>query len=258
MVRRVALARGWKWSTTSKALATIQGALLNLPLYTNQLEGIAVAEWPEWRAATKTARRYEHEVPPEAAPPVTQRETEAARRHLHGSHEARLYLGMMWSFAARAADIGSLAAGDVTLGAERSDGTTDVSLTIRRGKGAKFRGPYPIASRLRREDASELRKILAARHPRQRLFANATSMRNLVRAALRKESPLSALSSVRKGAARHLAAMNIPEDELQRLTGHTRPDTLRRYLGYGHQLTREAVAAQANAALTLRELTTSA
>ncbi|KAH9597471.1 hypothetical protein LSM04_008599 [Trypanosoma melophagium] len=46
LVRRAAVARGWKWTTISKALALIKGALLNLPLYSNQRESIDVSRNP--------------------------------------------------------------------------------------------------------------------------------------------------------------------------------------------------------------------
>ncbi|ORC90013.1 TATE DNA Transposon [Trypanosoma theileri] len=46
LVRRAAVARGWKWTTICKALALIKGALLNLPLYTNQRESIDISRNP--------------------------------------------------------------------------------------------------------------------------------------------------------------------------------------------------------------------
>lgn len=57
----MAKARNWKWSTTNKALAAIAGALRNLPLYTNQTQGVVINKVPEWKAAVKACKRLERE-----------------------------------------------------------------------------------------------------------------------------------------------------------------------------------------------------
>ncbi|ORC90012.1 TATE DNA Transposon [Trypanosoma theileri] len=168
---------------------------------------------------------------------------------------AALFLMMMWCSAARAGDIGSLHAADVrvepvTGGAKNM---ARLTMTMRYGKGARFRGTYPVGAVIPREDASFLRHLLCQRLPHQRLFQDVTELRNRVRQALRSENPLSALPSVRKGATRHLAAQGMSEEHLMRMTGHTGIDTLRRYLGYGLQMTREAEHAQDNAARALLE-----
>ncbi|KAG5472330.1 hypothetical protein LSCM1_03729 [Leishmania martiniquensis] len=134
-----------------------------------------------------------------------------------------------------------------TLG-ELADGP---SITIRYGKGERFRGPYAIGTRLQREDAALLLKLVKSRGPTQRLFADVTSLRD----QLRRVNPAAALPSIRKGAARYLAANGVSEADLMRITGHTRADTLKRYLGYGLQPTKEAVATQESAAQVLLGLT---
>lgn len=253
LVRRMALARKWRWSTISRTLQMIHGALINLPLYTNELEGIDLSTSPEWRAACSAARRFEREEEPSPPPPATQEEVVQAYKHLASTPEAAVYLSMLWSFAARAGDIGSLHGRDVTIGQDRGDGTVGVALTMKRGKGARFRGPYPLASTLRRQDAAVLHKLVAARKPDERVFANLDGIRTYVRTALKRVNPHLTISSIRKGAARHLAQKKVPEEEIQRLTGHSRMDTLRRYLGYGLHLTKEAVMAQDSVGRALLE-----
>lgn len=252
LVRRMATARNWKWSTWAKSLAAISGALANLPLYTNQGSPVDVTQSPEWRAAAAAAHRFERECVPEPPEPIRIDQYLAARRSLATtSPVASLYLGMMWSFAARAGDISNLQARDVTFSAQKEDGSYPVSLTVRRGKAAKMRGPYPLGTLMTAEDASLLHSLVVEKTNRGRLFPD-NAVRELVRAALKAVSPGSALPSVRKGALRHITEMGVPEDQIMRLSGHTRADTLRRYLGYGLHLTWEAVVAQANAGEALQ------
>jgi integrase len=91
-----------------------------------------------------------------------------------------------------------------------------VAMTIRKGKGARFRGPYGVASAVSKEN--------------------------------REKSAPQWVPSIRKGAARHLAAAGVPETDIARLMGHSRLDTLRRYLGYSKHLTTDAIKAQKGAA----------
>lgn len=253
LVRRQASARGWKWSTTAKVISAISAALLNLPLYTNQTEGVDVMKCPEWRAASQAAHRFERESVPNPPPEVTLEQYQSARKVLGTKFPvARLFMGMMWCFAARAGDITSLQGRDINFSRPLENGTVPVSLTIRRGKAAKMRGPYPVASVLLLEDASLLKKLITEVGPYARIFCS-TQLREQVRGALHQLSPEAALPSLRKGAVRHLADMGIPESELMRMTGHTREDTLRRYLGYGLHLTKEGAVAQVNAGLALQQ-----
>ncbi len=239
LVRRTAAARNHKWSTIARALASIRGALLALPLYTAEPLPIDVGQHPEWRAATATCRRMDNETPPAPPPPITKDQYALARKHLRTEPQAEAFLALMWSFAARAADVAGLNAGDVVL-----ESRGRVAATMRRGKGAKFRGPYPVASTASQEDLALFRRVLAPRRHAERMFAGVPAIRRAITQALTKVLPGSALPSVRKGAARHLVTSGAPEEEVARLTGHTRLDTLRRYLGYAEVLTAEARAAQ--------------
>ncbi|KAG5480617.1 hypothetical protein LSCM1_06321 [Leishmania martiniquensis] len=253
LIVRAARARNWQWSTISKALASVKGALLNLPLYTNQADGYDLSTSPEFRAAATAARRFERESETHPPAPLRVEEMRRAYKELCRTHpRAALFLKLAWHCAARAGDLGTLLTKDVHISTlSESSPTVSVSITIRYGKGARFRGPYAIGTRLQREDAALLLKLVRSRGPTQRLFADVTSLRDQLRAALRRVNPAAALPSIRKGAARYLAANGVSEAGLMRITGHTRADTLKRYLGYGLQQTKEAVAVQESAAQVL-------
>lgn len=250
-VRREALSAGWKPPTIDKELSAMAGALRDLPLYTTERRGYLLRQDPEWVAATVTMKRMVREHVTDPPAPVTWEQYCSALRSLQGKNPlAALFLAMTWAMAARAGDVATLRAQDVRLdGKVRSDGTYGFGVTQRFGKGTKFRGTYGPASTLQPENARELQRLLNQRSPKAKLFPNVESLKDLVRAALKIENRQAALPSVRKGAIRHLAAMGVPEADLMRLTGHTRLETLHRYLGYGLPQTREAVTAQDNAAL---------
>ncbi|RNF02939.1 uncharacterized protein Tco025E_08323 [Trypanosoma conorhini] len=241
LVREMAVKRRWKWATVAKSLAAISGALRDLPLYSNQTRGIELMRYPEWRAAMKAAQRFERESTASPPAPVTVTEFVRARSELLRRHPmAALFLTLMWRFAARAGDISSLLCADVATTAPDANpderNLFEVSLAMRRGKGARFRrSSYTVASTLRRTDVSLLRQLIGYRRPSQRLFNRslANECRDAIRAALRRQNRNTALPSVRKGAVRFLAAKGMSTEELMAITGHTRIETLRRYLGFG-------------------------
>lgn len=323
LAMRLHKARQLKWSTTAKSLSAICGALKHLDMYTTTAVTVDLMQFPEFESAINTAHRYERQEEKNPPAPVNQAQYKTAWHQLDTvSPVARVYLGLMWAFAARPSDIASIRCKDVILGQalcknnannsststaavpeapteiltptssataataaeaglrhgnstpavsvttrtqqgrnedEHQQGTqaaaraslVDITVTMYENKGARFRGPYPVASQVGREDASVLQQLLQQRRPDQRLFAHADRCGTRIRAALRDVNPQAALPSVRKGAARHMAASGVPEEQIMRLTGHTKADTLRRYLGYGLQLTKEAETARANAARAL-------
>ncbi|KAK7199369.1 Phage integrase family [Novymonas esmeraldas] len=275
LILATARARRWKWATTAKAFAGVAGSLRNLPLYSTHRRGIRLQDDPEWRNAFGTVQRYTKESVPDAPPFVTLREARAVLARLKGGHaRAALFLAMMWGFAARAGDISTLRCKDVTIfqdtttPSETHSGDTGgtaasvlladgapgvrVCLTVRRGKGTKKRGPYPIPSVLTRELAATLQQMLTQRRPAEELFAPyKKELRKVVAFELGKEKRGAQLPSVRKGALRCMADAGVPIKDLMTLSGHTKHATLLRYLGYGQQPTVEDEAARANASRAL-------
>lgn len=251
-VRWIAVKRRWKWATYAKNLSTIEAALESLPLYTNQKKGISLKDCPEWKENLAGAQLKEHESEAEPPEPVTIGDFEAIRQSLELQHPTEaLFLTLMWMFAARPADISRLRVRDITFQSQDKNGNVPIQLTIREGKAVKFRGPYPVSSILPIKYASLLQQMMKEKERRARIFHNPDEIRARVLAEVQKKVPKSTLSSLRKGAAMHLAKQGVPEEELMRLTGHTQLKTLRKYLQYGLQPTAEDVAAQGNASLLL-------
>eukprot|EP00796_Vickermania_ingenoplastis_P011276 gene11276-biopygen7754 len=156
---------------------------------------------------------------------------------------------MLWMFAARPADITRLRVRSIAFSEPDANRNIPTQITIREGKGAKFRGPYPVASVLLPQQATVLQHLMQDKLGSQLIFKNAAEVREQTLRVVHKVCPDATLQSLRKGAVLHLAHKGVPEDQLMRITGHTQVNTLRKYLGYGRQLTAEGVAAQANAGL---------
>lgn len=119
------------------------------------------------------------------------------------SPPAALFLAMMWTFSARATDIATLRANDVVNMKVMPDKYVKVTLTIRRGKGTKFRGTYGTSSTLTKQKGSLLVKILSNRRLNLLLFANVNELQTMIAFALKKVNPKLQLASVRKGSIRY-------------------------------------------------------
>jgi len=105
LIHRAARMRNWKASTIVSKFATMHGALANLPLYTDQTRPINLKESPEWTAAYGRWHQVMASEIPHPPPHATYDQVQRAARELYDSPPARLFLRMMWSFAARPGDI---------------------------------------------------------------------------------------------------------------------------------------------------------
>eukprot|EP00796_Vickermania_ingenoplastis_P001890 gene1890-biopygen1567 len=257
LVRRQASAHDWKWSTTARHMATLQAALLHLPMYTNVSEAVNLMESAEWRQAIAAARRFEKESIAQPPDPVTATQIQRALRLLRGDPEPQACLHLMWVCAARVGDILKARVNALAWGTPVNDELQRFTLTIREGKRARFRGPYSIPSVLPRARAAQLQTIMSRRSPNERIFMDHLRIRTAMRTAIQQQvNPQATLASVRKGATRQMAEEGVPLPDMMRITGHTREDTLRRYLGYGLHPTVEDARAQASVApaLHLRDI----
>lgn len=241
MVRRLAVTRKWTWSTVDKNLSHIAGALRDLPLYTTEPHQVLLTDDPEWVAATKATRRLLRESDVTPAVPATADQIRDARRTLRTQFpRADLFLQLMWLSAARSGDITTLQCRDVSMSAAPTPaGEHTVTLAMRRGKGARFRGPYEVTVQLGKAESALLWSLLQNRPRRGKVFDPGDEIPKRVRAALRELNPDAAMASVRRGAVQHLAARGVPEEVLMSMTGHRRQETLQRYLGGGVRVTRE-------------------
>lgn len=246
LIRCMGAARHWKWSTMARHYASVQAALLQLPLYTNQTVAIDLAKEPEWRQAISGARRFERETERDPPDPLTLEEYNEVHASLRDYPAAQALLVMMWACAARPGDVTQLLVKDIHFAEEIPPDSIRMQVTIRRGKGACFRGPYTIPTVLSGRDAILVRSVMAERPEAGRLFPDDIPLRTRVREAIKAVNSAAALPSLRKGATRRLAAQGLPEAMLMRITGHMRLQTLRQYLGFGQQATAEDVAVQYN------------
>lgn len=281
MLNKDAVAKKYSWTTYVRKLSIIQSALRNLPLYTNQPQEVDLSKAAVWRSACQFARKMMRQAETQPPQPLTWESLVVVQRELRRkSPAAALYVTLMWCTAARAVDIERLQIRDVLFtqpapeatpqdsvvaeqATERTDltrvaeelGAEMVNITVhmKRGKGAHFRGPYTVFTALPRQEAAVLAELLATRRSALRLFPHIAQLRTEALGVICRVQPGAEMPSVRKGSIRFLAEKGLTQEELMRLTGHTRLETLLRYLGDGRRPTREEGERQARVARALRQ-----
>ncbi len=244
LVRRMAVAKAWSITTVRKTLTTIRGALLALPMYTREAEGWDIADNPEWRAAQAAVGKLTNATPSNPPPAMSYAEYQAVCKGI-SDPLVLLFVQLMWALAGRPGDVAGLKAENIMLGTQAKrkggedteDTVVPITVTIRVGKGARFRGPYPVSSTITKSTAETITKLLNQMEPGQRIFPDAQAMKKAAKAAIEHADSRLKLPSVRKGAARHLAAGGMSLAELATVLGHTRTSTTVIYLGYGAHTT---------------------
>lgn len=227
-ISQLRLSRNWKWSTTLKAAASTQGALSLLPLYKAGAIPITLTRYPVWRQGIRTFQRACKEEKPNQPTPATKHQilsivgryyTELKRPDI----ASVLLLG--WLTAARLGCVLQLAREDVVFNHDSS-----VSVTFRRGKGVRVRGPYTVhATHLPEKLLTDLRAHVEQRHTK--LFPRHLTG-DILRVAIKRFFPNLEQRSLRRGALQAMAAAGVSEETLMRYSGHTRLQTLHRYLSW--------------------------
>lgn len=271
MVNRDAVANRYSWTTYVRKLSLIQSALKNLPLYTDQPAEVDLNRSSVWRSACQFARKMMKQSDTHPAQPLSKDQFEEVMKVLRSrSPTTALYLMLMWCTAARAVDIERLKVKDVAITSvatrmpvaevdvdfrraaeELSTEVTYITVQMKRGKGAHFRGPYTVFTAIPRNEASILSQMLATRRPSVRLFPDIAQRRTEALVELRKVDTRTSVPSIRRGAIRFLAAQGLTQEELMKVTGHKRLETLLRYLGDGRQRTTEEEQRQERVARAL-------
>ena len=221
-----------KWSTTAGHFSAVKQALKNLPMYSTESMSIDMSRDPLWEAAQRQAQQlaritFESGTTTRG---ITVAEYLTALRKTK-SPGARLLIELAWVLADRIGDLRMVAVKDVTRPSASQDGL--VAFTHRKGKGARWWGPYTLLGVLtpdvdqRLQDQLAHRRAIAARsaHPEEVHLFSTEDQRAV--SAVMKELGVT-IRSIRKGALEHLAARGITDNELQVVSNHRRQDTLRR------------------------------
>ena len=224
MFSRLRAEKKWTWATSLKNLASTQGALALLPMYLCVPHGILLKQDVVWQQTMQaTARRAREEIPrtPKAMTPEILEATLAAERN----EQRKAALILMWFTAARVGCILQLHKEDLTIHPD-----TSLSVTFRRGKGVKLRGPYTVhTTTLGTNNITIVTNALAT--TRAAIFTMSSAA---MLPTFRLVDKTMEARSVRRGSLQAMATAGVPIATLMLYSGHTVEKTLLRYLNWGH------------------------
>jgi len=131
--------RQWKWATTAKKAASLQGALRILQLYVDAAS-VDLSRDAEWASGVRYLNAKAREEQPRAVVSATFADMQTAVRQ--GTPLTQGALALAWLVAGRFGDILSLDSDDIKLEQDV------VTITYRRGKTVSKRGPYTVFSQV--------------------------------------------------------------------------------------------------------------
>jgi integrase len=215
----------WRFSSLLKQLASLQGALVNLPLYRHTAITIQLGSSPVWRQAMRAAGRAARTEQPNQPKAMSWAHVQLA---LQKEPSAVIFAAVLlaWISCARTGCILQLTRSDLIM-----DGNT-ASITFRRGKGAlSRRTTYTIHTLVPPQFLERLNRYVATR--RDWLFPTTTKGWQ-VKEAVRRVDPAYECRSLRRGALQQLATTpGISDEQMLLFSGHSSVVTLRRYLDFG-------------------------
>ena len=238
-VLRMATARRWCWATVSSALSACASAVAQLPLYTSEQHAIDLRSDPYFAQALQNAQRMARTTAGKTS--LSTGMTVEQLEHLTSSRgikapSPRLLLLLGWHFGARIGDMRQVRPCDIVMRHReaRADGAVPTVVTFRFGKGAAFWGPYSIHAILPKRVASDLIAAMNGGPADAPLFTlhDQAALSHAVGALAEGTGRLN-LRSVRRGAIQNAAERGLSDEDVMRLSGHKRLDTLYRYLGWG-------------------------
>lgn len=220
----------WTHSTIFRYMTAIAGAFSNLPAYSNSPIGFTLGDCSTWRAAIRKAELDKNEFQPTEAPATCFPQVCLAIEATPDK-EARCALMLTWSCAGRVSDVLRLKTKNVEFDATSGK----MRVLFAEGKGARFSQPYTVPTLIPivwRPELEEFLKAAAARSGlplfrQQRAFLGTTITR-----ALRAADPALGQRALRRGALQAMADSGVDEATLMIFSGHRRPATLHRYLGW--------------------------
>lgn len=229
-VQRRAKERQWRCSSLLKTLATLQGALSNLPMYRATQVSVHLGTSPIWRMAMRAAAKAARIEMPNQPRAIAWHQVKKALQ-LEPSLPIFAATLLTWVAAARSGCVLQLAKADLTWIDEQT-----LSIRFRRGKGASLRNTtYTVHTVIPPDFAPRLRRWIDART--SWLFPSQLKSFDVTR-CLRRIDVAFECRSLRRGALQHLASLPQITDEILLLfSGHSNTNTLRRYLNFGVKAT---------------------
>lgn len=222
--------RNWAATTLAKNMATLQGALRALPVY-YRLQPLMLSDDEIWRAAMmaaqKSAKEHDVRTPKAATYEVVCRAIQSEPRL-----QVKTLILLSWLSCARVGDTLQLMTTDVVISenGQLNNNNFNVSVTYKRGKTIRARGPYTVHMSCPRRWWDMMHRWISTRHTW--LFPREMTTQDVL-ISLRRVSAALECRSLRRGALQTLAAAGVPESTLLHFSGHTSSTTLRRYLQWG-------------------------
>ena len=234
-IQETATRRRWSPSTTLTFIGQLKGVILRVPQLRSVVENHIIKDM------TRELQKKDHATG--LTRPVLPAKTDQIKEmilHLRGLNQkdAALFLTICWATAQRPRDVLKLQARHV------STNGNEMTATLVEGKGVSARNrPYTVRAFI--PWVGHLNAIL--RSGQNKVFASDKPMTQ-AREAMRNVAKHLEWRSVRRGALTTMALAGASQDTLMAMSGHTRPQTLMRYLDWGksftHQLKRTLAASR--------------
>jgi integrase len=242
--------KSWAWSTLSRHAASLVGAFVSLPLYSQNSRSFNPVSWSHFRALLQTAKRltvaHGQREPVECTANDVAAAITAAK-----TARARALLVLCWTTAQRPCDVIQMRSKDLEFG---DDGK--VRLRIVRGKTVGSQGPHYIHSAVYDSTMMSVLRDYVDGIQGPFLFPIGTAYHRTIlmselRQALRAARPCLEARSLRRGTLCCMALAGASERELLYWSRHTTPEALCRYLGFERTPHAEHQSMQARAATAL-------
>lgn len=222
--------RKWRWTTTARNMAALQGALKLLPTYRCGTKPVCLSQDATWSQAMDAARKKAQEEQPAQAKCAAYEDIRKALA-MEMSLPVRVALIISWIVCGRIGDVLQLMCSDLNVNLRGTAGP-ELTLTFRRGKTIQVRGAFTVHTSIPVEWA---RTILRWKEQRRTwLFPRELGTSAILLALRRVDSKLEC-RSIRRGAIQTMAAAGVSEETMMYFSGHTSVKTLRRYLNWGKE-----------------------
>lgn len=226
MMHAMRQARKWTWATTLKNMASIQGALALLPMYRSVEHGILLKHDVRWAEAMRAVTRFAREEDPRTPKAMTN-DVFKATLTKEDDLQRKVVFALMWYTSQRVGCVLQLAPEDLQWNMNDT-----LSITFKRGKSVKLRGPYTVHTKVLTGIRPMLEQYLKTTRNQARLFNLKTS--DMLRTFRLIDATMEA-RSIRRGTLQAMANAGTNNETLMQYSGHTCERTLLRYLNWGKE-----------------------